>query len=117
VPKSLAWHVLYHWHGAQRMSQLTLRITFQEYPKSVVLKLEGRIVGPWSDELIVAWAEFALSHRVQNMSVDLREVTYMDASGMQVLRQIYRETKAAFVANTPLTECFANDIQQLPNSN
>jgi anti-anti-sigma regulatory factor len=93
------------------MSQHTLRITFQEYPKSVVLKLEGRIVGPWSDELIVAWAEFALSHRVQEMTVDLREVTYMDASGMQVLRQIYHETSAAFVANTPLTESFANQIQ------
>ncbi len=109
--------MLYHWHGAQRMSQLTLRITFQEFPKSVVLKLEGRIVGPWSDELIVAWAEFALSHRVQNMAVDLREVTYMDASGMQVLRQIYRETSADLVANTPLTESFANQIQQSTISN
>ncbi|MDR3735778.1 MAG: STAS domain-containing protein [Acidobacteriaceae bacterium] len=99
------------------MSQLTLRITFQEYPKSVVLKLEGRIVGPWSDELIVAWAEFALSHRVQNMAVDLREVTYIDASGMQVLRQIYRETSAEIVANTPLTESFANQIQQNALSN
>jgi len=43
---------------------------------------------------------------------DLRDVTYMDASGMQVLRQIFRETSAAFVANTPLTESFANQIQQ-----
>ncbi len=83
----------------------------------MVLKLEGRVVGPWSDELIAAWGEFALSHRVQEMAVDLREVTYMDASGMQVLRQIYHETKSAFVANTPLTESFANQIQQLPTSN
>jgi ABC-type transporter Mla MlaB component len=113
----LARDVLYHWHGAKDEPAQVLRITFQEFPKSVVLKLEGRIVGPWSDELIVAWAEFALSHRVQNMAVDLREVTYMDASGMQVLRQIYRETKADFLANTPLTECFANQVQQLAVSN
>ena len=45
------------------------------------------------------------------VALDLRGVTYVDASGMRVLRQIYQEKKPAFLAGSPLTDSFAEQAQ------
>ncbi|MHB1856418.1 MAG: STAS domain-containing protein [Acidobacteriaceae bacterium] len=98
-------------HGAGT-SHFTLRITIQETPKSAVLKLEGRIVGPWADELGTVWREIAITPPERPVTLDLRDVTYVDASGMQILRQIYREKKPAFLTGSPLTESFAEQARR-----
>lgn len=45
------------------------------------------------------------------VALDLRGVTYVDASGLRVLRQIYQEKMPAFLTGSPLTDSFAEQAQ------
>jgi ABC-type transporter Mla MlaB component len=51
--------------------------------ESVVLKLEGRIVGPWIDELDNACAR--LLERGKSLKLDMAEVSYVDRNGIALL--------------------------------
>ncbi|MGO8717712.1 MAG: STAS domain-containing protein [Acidobacteriaceae bacterium] len=89
-----------------------MRITIQNNPDSVAIKLEGRIVGPWADELEAVWRNLVISLNERLVTLDLRGVTFVDASGMQILRQIYRGKKPEFLTGSPLTESFAEQAQR-----
>jgi anti-anti-sigma factor len=92
------------------MSPNMLRITIQEKPEAAVIKLEGRIAGPWVAELSRVWVETAPQLTYKNLALDLRNVTYADAAGTQVLRGIYAQTRAELVAGTPWTQFLAEQI-------
>jgi len=92
-------------------SQYTLRITIDNNSNAAVVKLEGRVVGPWADELAAVWGELATKLDKRSATLDLRDVTYVDVSGMQVLRQICREKHPAILTASPLTESFAEQAQ------
>jgi len=87
-----------------------LRITVEENAEAMVLKLEGRVAGPWADELSRFWQETAPSLAVKKLLLDLRGTTYADASGMQVLQAIYSQTGASILAVTPWTQYLADEI-------
>jgi hypothetical protein len=72
--------------------------------------LEGRIAGPWVAELSRTWAELAPTLGTQKLSIDLRNTTYADASGIRVLRQIYSHTAVEFVTSTPWTQYLAEEV-------
>ena len=95
------------WH---RKSQVTLRISIQPNPEATVLILEGRIAGPWAAELNRSWSEFAPSLGTRKLSIDLRNATYADAVGIQVLREIYFKTSAEFVTSSPWTQYLAEEV-------
>lgn len=85
-----------------------LKITIQdEGPKAVILKIEGRVVGPMVSELKRTWQELAPALTTKKLSVDLRGVVYIDSTGAQVLREIHRRTGAEFLADTPFTKHYA----------
>jgi anti-anti-sigma regulatory factor len=92
------------------MGRHTLRITLQETDESVAIKLEGRIAGPWVGELRNAWAEAAPRVGTRELSIDLSDVTYADASGKQVLKNICAQTRAQFVTSTPWTQFLAEEV-------
>jgi hypothetical protein len=46
----------------------------------------------------------------ETADVDLRDVTYADARGKQVLREICTQTKAAFITSTPWTQLLAAEV-------
>ena len=69
-----------------------LRITVEENSEAVVIKLEGRIAGPWAAELGRLWEEKAPAIAKKKLSLDLRETTFADAGGIRVLRAIYSQT-------------------------
>jgi hypothetical protein len=73
------------------------------------MKLEGRMVGPWVAECERAWLtlESSLSAKKKKLALDLCSVTFVDESGLELLRQIYCATCAHIVANSPLTKYFA----------
>jgi len=72
------------------------------------MKLEGRIVGPWVAECERAWLALESSLSAQKrLALDLCGVTFVDESGVELLRQIYGATRAHIVANSPLTKYFA----------
>jgi anti-anti-sigma regulatory factor len=87
-----------------------LRITIQETEDSIVIQLEGRIVGPWVAELGNAWAQAALQLNSRKLSIDLCNVTYADRSGKRVLRSIYAQTGALLIATTQWARFLAGEI-------
>ena len=87
-----------------------LRITLDENPETVVIKLEGRVAGPWAVELGRLWEEKAPVIAKKKLAIDLRETTFADASGMRVLKTIYSQTGAAFLTGTPWTQYLAEEV-------
>ena len=87
-----------------------LRITVEENSNAMVIKLEGRIAGPWAAELGRLWEERAPAAAQKKMSLDLRGTTFADAGGMRVLRAIYSQTGAAILTGTPWTEYLAEEV-------
>jgi len=98
-------------HGAGT-SHFTLRITIANNPNAAVIKLEGRVVGPWAEELAAVWGDLATTLDKRSATLDLRDVTYVDVGGMQVLRQICQEKQPAILTGSPLTEAFAEQAQR-----
>ena len=87
-----------------------LRITVEENSEAMVLRLEGRVAGPWADELSRFWQETAPSLAQRKLSLDLRETTYADASGFRVLKAIHSQTGASILAGTLWTQYLADEI-------
>ncbi len=87
-----------------------LRITVNENPETVVIKLEGRVAGPWAAELGRVWEEKAPVVAKKKLALDLRETTFADAGGMRVLKAIYSQTGAAFLTGTPWTQYLAEEV-------
>ena len=94
----------------RRTSQQVLRITLEEKSDAVVLKLEGRLAGPWAAELGRLWEEKAPAFAQKKLSLDLRETTFADAGGIRILQTIYAQTGAAILAGTPWTQYLAEEV-------
>jgi anti-anti-sigma regulatory factor len=87
-----------------------LRITLEEKSDAVVLKLEGRLTGPWAVELGRLWEEKASSVVQKRVSLDLRDTTFADAGGIRILKAIYSQTGAAILTGTPWTQYLAAEV-------
>jgi anti-anti-sigma regulatory factor len=94
------------------MSQPVLRITVDEKPGTIVIKLEGRLAGPWAAELDRLWEETAPVTARKKLSLDLRETTFADAGGIRILRTIYSQTGAAILTATPWTQYLAEEVKR-----
>lgn len=90
---------------------MALRITISETERAITLRLDGRLAGPWVQELSRAWSEVAPQRGDRNVIIDLREVTYSDPQGVDVLKQISARTGAEFLTSSPWTEHIAQQIQ------
>lgn len=87
-----------------------LRITIDETSEAIAIRLDGRVTGPWAAELNKAWAEAAPRRGTKKVSLDLRNVTFMDEKGKLVLGAIHAETAAELIAGTPWTRFLAEEI-------
>jgi anti-anti-sigma regulatory factor len=87
-----------------------LRITIQKSKQEVTIKLEGRIAGPWVEELHRTWISLAPSLGSKRLYVDLCEVTFVDAKGKQVLTDM-RKGGATFLADTAMTKSLVEEIE------
>ena len=87
-----------------------LRITVDENPDTMIIKLEGRLAGPWAAELDRLWEETAPTLAKRKLSLDLRETTFADAGGIRILRTIYSQTGAAILTGTPWTQYLAEEV-------
>jgi anti-anti-sigma regulatory factor len=95
------------------MGRHTLKITIQEQDKTIEVKLEGRVAGPWVPELRRVWAETAPQLGAKTLSIDIQLVTYADAAGKQVLRDIYAQTRATLIASSPWAQYLAEEIMKI----
>ena len=91
------------------IDQKPLRITFQEGPRVLTIKLEGHVAGAQVDELSRAWRSVAPSRGRKNVVIDLHDLIFIDQAGIAVLAGICRQTGARFNADTPLTRYFAEE--------
>ena len=78
----------------------------------MVLKLEGRLAGPWVAELDRLWRETSRVREGRKLALDLRETTYADVGGIRALRSIYAQTGAAILTGTPWTQYLAEEVQR-----
>lgn len=95
------------------MDQATmLKITVEESERAETIKLEGKITGPWVEELNRAWHALTPSLGHKQLELDMRGVGFVDAKGRQLLREIYQQTNAYFLADSPLMRYFADEAMR-----
>jgi anti-anti-sigma regulatory factor len=88
-----------------------LRITLKDDGEAATrLILEGRLGGPWIEELRRSFEEWFINRRDRKLIVDISDLTYADVIGTQVLNEIYAQTGAAFVTNSPWNQYLAAAI-------
>jgi len=85
-----------------------LKITMKDDAITATLKVEGKVVGPWAIELGKTWHDLWHSANQKRLLLDIRGVTFADQKGTQILREIVRATGAEIIADSPLTQYFAN---------
>jgi len=83
-----------------------LKITTHDNGKRTVLELEGKLFGPWVNELERVWY---LAERAGSVHVVLKEVGFIDDNGKELLARIYR-SGAELVAVGCLAEALLQDV-------
>jgi anti-anti-sigma regulatory factor len=68
-----------------------LRITIDKNSRATTLRLEGRLTGPWVDELERTWRAVASGPADGRVSVDLTDVTFVGEEGKKLLKVMYAE--------------------------
>lgn len=76
--------------------------------ESISLILEGRLAGPWVEELNGYWSRLTESQR-ENAAIDLSGVTFIDATGKALLDRLWRQG-ARLRATGCLTRCIVEEI-------
>jgi anti-anti-sigma regulatory factor len=87
-----------------------LRITVQTESTKTVLKLDGKITGPWVKELESCWEMLRRVQAHQTMVVDLANVTFINDSGSQLLERMHAEG-AQLLGEGPLTRSIVEEIE------
>jgi hypothetical protein len=89
-----------------------LRITVQDGPDQVRLKLEGNLVGPWVAELEEAWRAARRQLAGRSVFLDVTAVGYVDDAGkylLALLRGSGTHVMASGTAMTDLVQTITND--------
>lgn len=97
---------------ASRLGVRMLRITVDRSDESIRIKLEGRIAGPEVAELGRTWKEISGELGVRKLTLDLRDVSYSDPQGIQILRDIYSQAQAELIVGTLWSEYLANEVKK-----
>ncbi|HJT19019.1 MAG TPA: hypothetical protein VJ746_01035 [Nitrospira sp.] len=67
-----------------------LKITAQKVESGTRLALEGRLAGPWVEELERCWREAGASAK-GDVVVDLSGVTFIEQTGKVLLKRMWQE--------------------------
>jgi len=84
-----------------------LRISVEQERNALSFVLEGRLVGPWVDELRTVWQEQTNAGQSLQVTVDLCGLTAMDAHGQHLLDELMQggaTLRCADVMNQYLVE-------------
>ena len=85
-----------------------LKITAHKETQPPTLELEGRLAGPWVEELDRCWRTVA-DPQQSRLVVDLTGVTFIDSEGKALLARMWRGG-ATLHAGGCLTRCIVEDI-------
>jgi anti-anti-sigma regulatory factor len=84
-----------------------LKITTEIEDKRTILELEGRLAGPWVQELRDCWQRTRTDDR--QIDVMLKQVTFIDDAGRQLLAEMHRQG-AALAAEGCMTKAIVEEI-------
>ena len=85
-----------------------LKVTTTNQNQTITMKLEGKLAGPWVQEVTRVWVDTAQSPR-SGYVVDLRSVTFIDNPGRTLLATMSRQG-AQFIAADCLTRNIVDEI-------
>jgi anti-anti-sigma regulatory factor len=68
-----------------------LKITIEKNSRCTTLRVEGRLTGPWVDELERTWRAVTSDPADGRVSVDLTDVTFVGEEGKRLLETMYGE--------------------------
>ena len=88
-----------------------LRITVESAATEVRFRLEGKLAGAWVRELQKSWQEIAAVSGAESVVVDLKEVTFVDEPGRQLLCHLY-VSGATLKAYGCMMRCLVDDIKR-----
>ena len=89
-----------------------LKVSKQQGQRKTVLRIEGRLVTPWTTELEAAWTDIAKTLGDRELLLDLRGVIFVDQTGTAILKQIVHSANASLLADSPLTRHFVEQVRQ-----
>ena len=85
-----------------------LRIRIEKSPRETLLRLDGRLAGPWVAELARCW-ELRDEDRAAPIRVDLEGVTFVSAAGKALLARLH-EDGALLTARACMTSAIIEEI-------
>ena len=86
-----------------------LRITVQDSPEALTLRVEGKLVGQWAKELEQSSKDVAPVRGHRALIVDLTETLFIDGEGRRILAKMFRDG-AFFRTAGPLTDSIVAEI-------
>jgi anti-anti-sigma regulatory factor len=90
-----------------------LRVTIHDSPSELRLSLEGRLAGPWVREVELCWQMAQSTPTNRTVTIDLREVDFVDAAGERVLTAMHARG-ATLLATGPMTQALVSKITGAP---
>lgn len=86
-----------------------LRLTIREQDDRLVLRLEGKLVGPWTSVVERCWQD-AAARTAKMIVIDLNAVTFIDDSGKALLSEMH-DGGALLQARAPLNAYIVEQIR------
>jgi len=86
-----------------------LKINTQHDGATIIFDLEGKLAGPWVNELEQCWQQAVIDGRP--VRVVLKIVTFIDAAGRRLLADMHRQG-AELVAQGCMTKAIVDEIQR-----
>ena len=86
-----------------------LRITTTKRPDGTTVGLEGRLAGPWVDELRACWRSLVATGDARAIRIDLDAVTFIDTAGKALLWAMH-EQGAVLTATGCMTRAILEEI-------
>lgn len=86
-----------------------LKITIHDTPDRLSFQLEGRLIGPWVNEVEQCWRTAASIRGERKVFVDLTDVTFVDDSGKGLLERLWHQG-FSFVTPDAMTKAIIQNI-------
>lgn len=87
-----------------------LRITVQPEAGKTLLKLDGKITGPWVKELENCWEMLRKVQAGKTVVVDLADVSFVNTAGNLLLERMHKEG-VELLGEGPLTRSIVEEIE------
>ena len=86
-----------------------LRITIEDTTQASTFKLEGKLTGPWVQELEQSWVAATSAGPGRSVVIDLADITFIDFAGKRLLTRMH-ESGAALIAHCPMNQAIVDEI-------